>query len=281
MEFYGYETSKFVTIRGRDVTVEFDGTYTDKYMPAWIDPEIRVFKDIFNEGITGNAQRLPLNDTTYKIYNCRLMLLPVAEEKCDIINKIGDVALVEGIAALDQVNGSVKLPNITEKFTTGKGIFTAHGLLETTGGIFRDLTTLQRSENIEITRAGNKYSASASIQMSTAELHFSNYKLSYGIIKLDGEFDIRVAGVKLQAAASIDYSQKPCLPRIEKIKVSELGKVDVAFTGLGIFNSVLGTVVDGIIRFLKVLLTRLLEEELMKMAGDAFKDFDCEKFRPG
>ncbi|XP_063995052.1 uncharacterized protein LOC135172704 isoform X2 [Diachasmimorpha longicaudata] len=352
LELYGYGRHKYIAVRGRNVTINFDGSYTDNYLPVGINSQPRAFKETFDEEITGNAQRVLLNDTTYLVYNCRLIFLPTNEEKSstpmitrngirrlaesclesymcerfkninhwefiessnngkfcfppgmpsslpdliarapsesiadlggfqDIINKVVDVTLTEVIANLDQINGSLNLPNITHEFVTGTGVFQTKGRFEATGGIFRDLRTLHRSENVGIRRIGNTFRVSCGVGLSTAQLHFTEYKIKYGIVKVAGKLDGNIAGIKLEAAASIDYSKNPCVQKIDKLKVAEFGEIEIFLTGLGPLNSIFGSILDIMINAWKSDIIQMVETELMNIIKQAIGTFNCEKYRP-
>uniref|UniRef100_A0A6V7K2Y2 Lipid-binding serum glycoprotein N-terminal domain-containing protein n=1 Tax=Bracon brevicornis TaxID=1563983 RepID=A0A6V7K2Y2_9HYME len=104
--------------------------------------------------------------------------------------------------------------------------------------------------------------------------------MKYGIIGATGQIDGEIDGIILEATASVDYSKESCITKIDKIQVSEFGKVTVSMTGLWRMNNFLSSVVNIVTKFWKKNIIQMIEDKLKEIAEVQALQFDCEKYRP-
>ncbi|XP_063995054.1 uncharacterized protein LOC135172706 [Diachasmimorpha longicaudata] len=253
LEFYGYRDKKFISIRGKDVTVDMNGFSDGEYWPELV-------RVVFNEELTGHAEREPMDNATYSISNCRLVLLPTNDEllpssmvarnrirkfaetclehyMCqelqqinrqdfieisstrpfcfspgepdsltkliagaqyktelefgefeDLWNKMMDIGLNEGLKTASDEHGVLKLPNITQEFSTGVGFFASTFKIDFFQGKLRGLMDLRRQGNWKIIKTGQKFTLSVSIELPALEMEYPKY-LAHAFFTVEGQLN--------------------------------------------------------------------------------------------
>lgn len=196
------------------------------------------------------------------------------------INHIVDFVLQEVINHLKKNhNEMIRIPNIDERFKVGSGIFETNGRFITVDGYFSDLTTLQRTTDAVLDPNGKKFSASCGFGLTKALIQYSQYRLKFGIIKLDGVISAKIDGISIEAKVSVDYNSKPCKTTMEYFKILDYGKITINVTGLSPFNSLASSLATWISKKWENEIIEMIKSKITKIIVYELDKFDCEKFR--
>lgn len=351
IEFHSFNNSNVVHIKAKNVAVGFKGQAINEITIDSINTVESGAEKVshsFLDQISGIAKRLPVNETSSMIYDCRLVLfpssidsfsgkisndirrvtescienvicarfarlerwkfiesyensiiipLPAAKNVLDndrdvvvptnigsfqsIINKITDIALAEVVATLKQDdNGMIGIPDVEEDFSTGKGILKTNGKINAYEGKFGNLATLKRIADVVLSSKGYRYEGTCAFALAVTKLFYKQYKLKYGMIKLDGHIDAAIDGISLGTSVSIDYTQTPCIATVQKMEVIQFGKIKVDISGLGPLNSMAGSIFGWIGEEWKKDITNVIETKLTSAIQQQLDVLNCERFRP-
>lgn len=84
---------------------------------------------------------------------------------------------------------------------------------------------------------------------------------------------MNIGKIAVNVKASLDYNKKPCQATLDHLSIDKLSGLDVRMTGLGFLNSIVATVVEGLIK--SKALASLRDIIIPKL-----RELECEKFRP-
>ncbi|XP_033211334.1 uncharacterized protein LOC117169201 [Belonocnema kinseyi] len=170
--------------------------------------------------------------------------------------------------------------DISQEFSFGTGIFETTGHFDATDGYFSDLTTLKRSTDAALEREGLKFSIACGFGLSKARIEYNDYKLKFGIIKVDGTVSGNIDGIFIDMKFSVDYNQQPCKAKLEYLKNTQLGRLDVQVTGLSPLNFLASYLATLIATQWEGDITTLIETKVSEVINYQMNHFDCEKYRP-
>ncbi|XP_015609732.1 uncharacterized protein LOC107274761 [Cephus cinctus] len=196
------------------------------------------------------------------------------------INILVDIAVAELIHKLREKNeGTIPIPNIEQYFMRGN-FFRIGGYFQAFNGTFSDLTTIRRVDDATLSHDGFKFTASCGFGLPEAHLHYDSYKVKLAFIKVKGEFTGDVNGVALDSRITVDYTQRPCTKTLDRLQVTEFGKIHLRVTGLGPLNYPASVMLNWLTKKWRDEIVLKVENKLQKVAVQQLDKFNCERFRP-
>ncbi|XP_011690382.1 PREDICTED: uncharacterized protein LOC105451559 [Wasmannia auropunctata] len=174
------------------------------------------------------------------------------------------------------IEADFKLPTAKLKYNYYK--FTV-GLIPVSGDMVVTIDELaiavklfMMTKDVIISNIDNKrqmYTIETGFKLSTAKLKYNYYKLSVGSITVSGDVLVTIDGLVIAVKLfMIDHKKYPCY--VQYVQVTEIGKINIEMTGLGLFNSFISNLMtqkitewqEKIIKKIEVQFRDIIEEQL-------------------
>lgn len=134
---------------------------------------------------------------------------------------------------------SIPLPDIAKTFN--KGLI--RGEVTGSRGYFRNIVSLQRTDDAELKMNGTILYMSASFGLQEFDAGFRSYSVELGNIFQMGDVSFKVAQNSLRMAISYDLLHI-CSLKVESLKFDDLTGVKIQVSGLGDFQSLVRIFTD-------------------------------------
>lgn len=189
------------------------------------------------------------------------------------VNVPVDIFLKKAINYIKQTKKSIiTIPDVTETYNMGLGM---KCYLTTNDGTFEDLSTLKRTGEAIITNIGRTYIIQAEFGLSMAKFKYNHYKLKVGLIPISGNVLGSIDGIAIAAKLVINYD-KECGVNLEFVKVTEVGKINLKMTGLGILNNLTSHVLTWLTRMWQDKIVKIVEDSVRDIIEDQLSEFICK-----
>ncbi|XP_036148710.1 uncharacterized protein LOC105828770 isoform X2 [Monomorium pharaonis] len=214
------------------------------------------------------------NINRYEEYGYNIARIIHLNPRIDLnMNVIVDILLKKAINYIKRNGKSIiKIPDITETYNMGLGMKCR---FETDNGTFENLSTLKRTEDAIVSNIEKTYVIQTGFGLSTAKFNYNYYKLTVGLITLRGNILGTIDELAIATKVIINYD-KTCDVKLEYVKVTKVGKINLKMTGLGPLNYLTSKILTWLTSRWQNRIVKIVEVNVKNIAEEQLSEFTCK-----
>lgn len=169
----------------------------------------------------------------------------------------------------------VAAPDLHRDFVRKLGPLQLKGTFDATSGVAGNLSTLQRTDPVTVSRQGDTLQLRAGLGLAKLEARYDHYQVKLGSLEADGQLTATVASDSIAVTVNVTLGQANCLA-LDDLHLDQLGDIDVQLTGLGDLSWLTSKIVSWLGSHFKTDVSTAVDQQLRDGVAQVLGRVKCD-----
>lgn len=180
---------------------------------------------------------------------------------------------------IEEGKTQIEIGDFERRFSTRVLAMDIEGALEVEDGWCSNISTLYRTGDADMSRAGEGVVLSAQLGLSELRIDYNNYDISLLGVHQKGKIHVRIGQNSLWLKLNVQL--KPtCLVSLSEVRIEKLNNIEVDITNLGVFENLTDEITSWVINEVTREFRKTIEKHVFPELANAVKKADICHYLP-